>query len=202
MSKKTLRKITQGLFLVLFLFLFVQTESKGNDTLGYPVKLFLDFDPLIFITSLLTSHGRKIPSVFFLSLSLILVTVLLGRVFCGWICPLGTLHNIVSSLKKRYTPKIRPGWHKAKYYILFVLIGSSVFTLQLTGIMDPISLLIRSFSLSIFPLLNHGIRAIFDSIYNANIPGIVNLTEPVYDFLKRHILSFTEPYYLQAAFIG
>ena len=101
MSKKTLRKITQGLFFLLFLFLFIQTESKGNDTLGYPVKLFLDFDPLIFITTLLASHGQKIPSVFFLSLSLILATAVLGRVFCGWICPLGTLHNIVGSLKER-----------------------------------------------------------------------------------------------------
>ncbi|MFA4919540.1 MAG: 4Fe-4S binding protein [Thermodesulfovibrionales bacterium] len=202
MSKKTLRKITQGLFLLLFLFLFIQTESKGNDTLGYPVKLFLDFDPLIFITTLLASHGQKIPLAFFLSLSLILATVVLGRVFCGWICPLGALHNIVGSLKRRYPQKIRAGWYKAKYYILFVLIASSIFTLQLAGIMDPISFLIRSFSLSIFPLLNHGIRAFFDSIYNANIPVIVNLSEPVYDFLKRRFLSFTETYYLQAVFIG
>ena len=166
MSKKTLRKITQGLFLLLFLFLFIQTESKGNDTLGYPVKLFLDFDPLIFITTLAASHGRGIPAVFFLSLSVILVTVVLGRVFCGWICPLGTLHNIVSSLKRKHPRKMPAGWHKTKYYLLFALIASSLFTLQLTGIMDPISLLIRSFSLSIFPLLNHGIRAFFDAIYN------------------------------------
>ncbi|MFA6054327.1 MAG: 4Fe-4S binding protein, partial [Thermodesulfovibrionales bacterium] len=130
MSKKTLRKITQGLFLLLFLFLFIQTESKGNDTLGYPVKLFLDFDPLIFITTLLASHGQKIPLAFFLSLSLILATVALGRVFCGWICPLGALHNIVGSLKRRYPHKIRAGWYKAKYYILFVLIASSIFTFQ------------------------------------------------------------------------
>ena len=202
MSKKTLRKITQGLFLLLFLFLFIQTESKGNDTLGYPVKLFLDFDPLIFITTLLASHGQKIPLAFFLSLSLILATVVLGRVFCGWICPLGTLHNIVGSLKRSHPPKIRTGWNKAKYYILFMLVASSVFTLQLAGIMDPISLLIRSFSLSIFPLLNHGIRALFDSIYNANIPGTVNLSEPIYDFLKSYFLSFRKPYYLQAVFIG
>jgi ferredoxin len=202
MSKKTFREITQGLFLLLFLFLFIQTESRGNDTLGYPVKLFLDFDPLIFITTLFTSHGQRIPSVFFLSLSIVVVTVVLGRVFCGWICPLGTLHNIVGSLKRRHPRKIRAGWHKAKYYILFMLIASSVFTLQLTGIMDPISLLIRSFSLSIFPLLNHGIRSLFDSIYNANIPGIVNISEPVYGFLKGHLLSFREPYYLQAILIG
>jgi len=202
MSKKTYRKISQGLFLLLFLFLFIQTESKGNDTLGYPVKLFLDFDPLIFITTLFASHGRKIPSAFFLSLSLIVMTVLLGRIFCGWICPLGTLHNIIGSLKKSHSLKVHVSWHKAKYYILFLLVSSSIFTLQITGIMDPISLLIRSFSLSIFPLLNHGIRGFFDSIYNANIPAVVNLSEPAYDFLKRNLLSFRDLYYIQAILIG
>ncbi len=35
---KNLRRISQGLFLLLFLFLFFQTESKGLDELGYPVK--------------------------------------------------------------------------------------------------------------------------------------------------------------------
>jgi len=202
MSKKTVRKISQGLFLLLFLFLCIQTESKGNDTLGYPVKVFLDFDPLIFITTLFATHGRKIPSVFFFCLSLIAATVFLGRVFCGWICPFGTLHNIVGSLKRKHSHKIHAGWYKVKYHILFVLISSSVFTLQMTGIMDPISLLIRSLSLSIFPLLNHGIRAFFDSIYNANIPGILKLSEPTYDFLKAHFLSFREPHYLQAILIG
>jgi polyferredoxin/formate hydrogenlyase subunit 6/NADH:ubiquinone oxidoreductase subunit I len=202
MSKKSIRKISQGLFLLFFIFLFIQTESKGSDTLGYPVKLFLDFDPLIFITTFFASHGRKIPSVFFLSLSLVAVTVLLGRVFCGWICPLGTLHNIIGSLKRRHTRKMHSEWFRAKYYILFVLISSSVFTLQLTGIMDPVSLLIRSFSLGIFPLLNHGMRAFFDSIYDTNIPLITGVSEPVYDFLKNHFLSFREPYYLQAILIG
>ena len=43
-STQNIRRITQGAFLLLFLFLFIQTESKGNDELGYPVRLFLDFD--------------------------------------------------------------------------------------------------------------------------------------------------------------
>ena len=53
------RRLTQALFLLLFLFLFIQTESKGNDELGYPVRLFLDFDPLILVTTLLSAHARR-----------------------------------------------------------------------------------------------------------------------------------------------
>src|SRR4030065_2078897 len=201
MSKKTLRKIAQGLFLLLFLFLFIQTESKGNDTLGYPVKLFLDFDPLIFISTLLTSHASKIPAAIFLSISTILLTMILGRVFCGWVCPLGTLNNLVGALKKRRSHKIPFQWHKAKYYLLLFLSASSIFTLQLVGIVDPLSLLIRSFSLSLYPLLNYGIRGMFDAIYQTDIPIIVDLSEYLYNVSKKIFLSFQQPYYLQGLFV-
>ena len=61
---KRLRLVSQGLFLLLFIFLFLQTESKGVDELGYPVRLFLDFDPLILITTLLSAHTRPSPFIF------------------------------------------------------------------------------------------------------------------------------------------
>jgi len=201
-SKRNLRKISQGLFLLLFLFLFIQTESKGNDTLGYPVKLFLDFDPLIFITTLLTSHASKIPAAFFLSIITILLTTILGRVFCGWVCPLGTLNNLVGALKKKRSHKIPYQWHKSKYYLLLFLIASSIFTLQLVGIVDPLSLLIRSFSLSVYPLLNYGIRGVFDVFYQANIPLVVDISESLYNVSKKIFLSFQQPYYLQGIFVG
>src|SRR4030043_1843542 len=202
MSKRNLRRISQGLFLLFFLFLVIQTESKRNDPLGYPVKLFLDFDPLISITPLLTSHASKIPAAFFLSIITILLTMILGRVFCGWMCPLGTLNNIVGSLRKRHSQKIPYQWHKAKYYLLLFLIASSIFTLQLVGIVDPLSLLIRSFSLSVYPLLNYGIRGMFDAIYQTDIPIIVNVSEYLYNVSKKTFLSFQQPYYLQGIFVG
>ena len=107
MTNKKLRIVSQGIFLLLFLFLFIQTESKGDDTLGYPVKLFLDFDPLIFLTTFLAARAKEIPVAFFFSLIVVLMTIVLGRVFCGWICPLGTLNNIVSSLKKNRSRKTK-----------------------------------------------------------------------------------------------
>ncbi|MCJ7483777.1 MAG: hypothetical protein MUO31_12540, partial [Thermodesulfovibrionales bacterium] len=67
MTNKKLRIVSQGIFLLLFLFLFIQTESKGDDTLGYPVKLFLDFDPLIFLTTFLAARAKEIPVAFFFS---------------------------------------------------------------------------------------------------------------------------------------
>ena len=202
MSKKTLRRISQGLFLVLFIFLFLQTQSRGNDTLGYPVKLFLDFDPLIFITTFLATHAGNIPPAFYLSIILIVLTVFLGRVFCGWICPLGTLNNLVGSLKKSSQRIVSPKAYRLKYYILFFVLVSSLFTLQIAGILDPLSLLIRSFSLSVYPLVNYAARAAFDTVYEADIPVITAISESIYSVVRKMFLAFQQPFYLQSIFIG
>jgi polyferredoxin len=39
-------------------------------------------------------------------------------------------------------------------------------------------------------------------VYLANIPGTVDVSEAIYGFLKKYLLSFTQPYYLQGVFIG
>ncbi len=198
------RRLSQGIFLFLFLYLFLQTESKGEDELGYPVRIFLDFDPLIFITTLLSSHS--LTQAFYLSIITIIFTLIFGRVFCGWICPLGTLNNMAGSLKKQQADVAERGsprdWHRVKYYILIFLLMSSLFTLQLAGIMDPISLLIRSLSISIYPLFNYAVRSFFDTLFYLNIPVIVNISEAIYSVLKKTVLAFHQPYFKQSAFIG
>ena len=196
----TLRRISQGIFLLIFLFLFLQTESKGNDVLGYPVKVFLDFDPLVLLTTILSAHA--VQKAFYLSVALIVITVLLGRVFCGWICPLGTLNNIVGTIKKVRSGVAQRNWHRAKYYLLIFILASSLFTLQLVGIMDPMSLLIRSLSVSVYPQFNYGVRSAFDMVYDINPGVVVDLSESVYSFLKKTVLSFQQPFYNQSVFIG
>ena len=197
---QNLRRLVQGLFLLLFLFLFIQTESKGNDELGYPVRLFLDFDPLIFVTTILSAHAAA--KAFYLSFVTLIITILFGRVFCGWACPLGTLNNIVGSIRKKAAAHRGRDWYRVKYYILIGMIASAVFTLQPVGIMDPLSLLIRSFSISVNPLFNYGVRAAFDSLYNTNLPGITAVSEPVFTFLKKTVLSFEQSFYNQNVLIG
>jgi polyferredoxin len=196
---QNLRRISQGIFLILFLFLFLQTEAKGRDELGYPVKIFLDFDPLVFITTIFSAHA--VQKAFYFSMITIAVTLVLGRVFCGWICPLGTLNNIIGSLKKKSKERNRE-WQRLKYYILIFVIASSVFTLQLAGILDPISLLIRSLSVSIYPAFHYAVTSVFDAIYKSDIKGITALSEFIYSGLKKSVLSFQQPFYNQAIFIG
>jgi MauM/NapG family ferredoxin protein len=190
------RTTSQALFLLLFLFLFIQTQSKGFDTLGYPVRVFLDFDPLILVSTFLAGHA--VAKAMLLALATIVLTVALGRVFCGWICPLGTLNNLVGAVPMRR--KAAPaGLYRLKYYLLVVLLAGSVFGLQASGIFDPISILIRSLTLSLYPLFNRVLVALLSGI---DAVGGAGFTAGVYENLRGGVLAFNPPYYLQSVFIG
>ncbi|HIJ59572.1 MAG TPA: 4Fe-4S binding protein [Nitrospirae bacterium] len=192
------RIISQAFVLSLFIFLFIQTESKGHDELGYPVKIFLDFDPLIFLSTVLSSMSLE--TAFLLSLITVFLTITFGRVFCGWLCPFGALNNLVSLFNKKTKRPIN--WHPLKYYILLFLIVLSVFSIQFTGIFDPISLLIRSLSVGIYPALNEAINSILELIYKTEKGFLMEFSITLDRLLKKTILSFYQPYFVQGVFIS
>jgi len=197
---KNIRRLIQTLFLLLFLWLFLSTESRGANELGYPVKVFLEADPLLYLTTVLST--RQFYSPCLLALLVLLTTVLLGRVFCGWICPLGTLHNLKGCLQKGNGPE-KPGHlYVGKYLLLIFLLVSSVFSLQLSGFADPLSLLIRSLTLSVYPLIQYAVVSVFDTVYTWNLPVLTNLSEFLYGLLKKSFLSFQQPHFQQAVFLG
>lgn len=205
---KTLRRISQILFLLLFTFLFLKTEYYGTNQIPYPVKIFLDFDPLIGIATVFASHGLPpgLPKTLAWSLVLVFITLLLGRVFCGWVCPLGTLNHLVGKLRPKTlsdTVTVRySSWQKGKYYLLIGLIVASIFTLQITGFFDPLSFLIRSLAVSINPAVNYMINSFFNFLYETKVDLITCISEPVYTFLKDTLLSFKEPYFKQGFIVG
>jgi len=191
------RRITQGIFLLVFLFLFIQTESKGADILKTPAKLFLDFDPLLFLATLLSGH--TLMKGFLFSLITLAVTALLGRVFCGWVCPLGTLNNLVGALRKwpLKTPTRR--WFRVKYLLLVFVAGASLFGMQVVGLFDPLSLLVRSLSLGVYPAANYGVNAAMDAVYRVDARALTASSEPIYNLLKKSVLAFQQPYFLQGS---
>lgn len=195
---RKIRIITQIIIFLFFVFLFIQTESKGHDEIGYPVKIFLDFDPLIFFSTILSS--KSLESAFLLSLIIIVITIIAGRFFCGWICPLGALNNFVSIFNKRKAFPIN--WHSVKYYLLVFLIVSSLFSLQLTGIFDPISLLIRSLSIGIYPVMNEAINSIIHALYDTDMRVFMTLSNSLSSFFGKTFLSFHQPYFYQGIFIS
>lgn len=199
---KKARIVSQVLFLLAFFWLFLQTESKGANELGYPVKIFLDADPLISITTILAT--RSLENLWLLAAAVLVATIIFGRFFCGWVCPFGTLHNLIGAWRRirvKEDAKILNGYW-IKYLFLVFLLVSALFTLQVTGVVDPISLLIRSFSLSLYPVASYGINGAFDTLYGFDIPALSAAADFLYGLLKKIFLPFEQPHFWQGMLIG
>lgn len=154
-----LRILTQVVFFLLFFVLFLQTHYPGEDYLEVAVERFFHFDPLLFLTASLAS--RAIYAALLLSLITLAATMLLGRFVCGWLCPLGSVHQFFSFIfKKARVLKPRKDDQASlapKYLILLVVLAGSLLAVNLAGYLDPLSFLYRSFAVFISPLLNLGL---------------------------------------------
>ena len=146
---KTLRRISQILFLLFFFYLFLKASFPLSTKI--PVDLFLRADPLLAISSILSA--RVLINTFLLALIFVIITLPLGRVFCGWACPLGTSLDIFSYILKNKMGKSFKKLLSLKYYILIFLLVGAIFSSQLIWFLDPIPLFTRSFTLSIFPVI-------------------------------------------------
>ena len=137
--------------------------EKWSQLRGWPVNWFLQLDPLVAIGTILTTHTLYWPLLW--ALATVILTIILGRFFCSWVCPFGSLHHFVgflSSRKKTTSQKIQLNkYRKAqclKYFILIFLLSMAAFpsigaTLQI-GLLDPIPLITRSFNLVLLPIVD------------------------------------------------
>lgn len=214
-----LRRISQTLFLCFFLFLLIESRlpqdvyvdyslafsSEADLRLDRPVGFFFQLDPLVVLTSLLS--GVQFIKGFLWGLAVLVLTLLLGRVFCGFICPFGTIHHAVGWVKpekkgarmvaaNRKTPS-----QKVKYFLLILLLVSAIIGLNPTGLLDPIALLFRSLALAILPGLGAGIRSLFDAMANSDF-NILKLLSYGAEVVVSPIFGYDPKAYQTAWFIG
>ncbi|MCM8784534.1 MAG: 4Fe-4S binding protein [Candidatus Omnitrophica bacterium] len=143
----SLRRITQ----IFFLFL----------SIGF-IRKILYFDPLLSLSLIFST--RNLAKSFFVSLFILIFTIVLGRFFCGWFCPLGTLNQAVSYISKKLFFKRRKELYhpaqKIKYFITIVLLLLAIFRINLAGLFSPVVIFYRGFYLigralfSLFIFLN------------------------------------------------
>ncbi|UCF79688.1 MAG: 4Fe-4S binding protein [Candidatus Eiseniibacteriota bacterium] len=198
-----IRRISQVLFILAFFFLLIRTQYSGTDEISYPVKIFLDLDPLFAGLLLLSSFTMK--PILLLSLITVAVSLLLGRFFCGWVCPFGILHNAAGEVARR-PKKLEHGLYRRsqvwKYVVLVVVAFSGLFSMSILGVVDPISLTVRSVAVGIGPALESLTRAIFDGLYSLGPAWLSGPSEAVYGFLKAHVLAFEQPRFFQGALLS
>jgi polyferredoxin len=191
MKKATTARISQILFLLLFLYLFVQTEYRGSDQISVAVNSFFRGDPLVLACYVLAA--KTFTMLLLPALLMLLFTLILGRFFCGWICPLGTILDLVTGRIKKTAP-IRFFKGGLKYWLLFPLLCAALFNINLAGILDPIAVLVRALTFFLYPVLGDTVRQGWVGLYRIMGDSRDHL-EPVYAVARDYLLPFRETFY-------
>jgi polyferredoxin len=189
-----IRRAVQIASTLLFLWLLLGTRFEAGGKPSSLLRLYFDIDPLVLIATWLATH--QITGLSLLALITLALTMILGRVFCGWLCPLGAIHNALSWLKvrRRALRMKRDGfspWQRSKYFLLLALIAMAFFGAHWIGVFDPASLLYRSVALTALPATQFAVEAGSDTVYLSDPHlgplHLRALTEPVYGFFRDHL---------------
>jgi polyferredoxin len=100
----TVRRVSQSFFAALFLWFCIASSfgSSWWQLRGWPVNWFLQLDPLVALGTLVTT-GTVYAGLAW-ALVTVVLTILLGRFFCGWVCPWGSLQQLTGYLGRRWKP--------------------------------------------------------------------------------------------------
>jgi MauM/NapG family ferredoxin protein len=187
------RRIVQLAVLLLFVVLLLWARPVPGRASSDWLGLFFYLDPLILLTTALAA--RTVPALLLIALVTVVVTVVLGRVFCGWFCPLGTIHAAVSRIGDAFAKKPRTDnwsrWQLGKYFILTAILVMCVFGVQWLVLLDPFAILYRSTATTLWPMVQEVMEEGAHAVYQAD-PGVGSwrltaLTEPPYRFLRDHV---------------
>ncbi len=162
----------------LAIFLYLLAEAVSNPFL-VPVDLFMRMDPaLITVTAV---SGRTFTFAFIPAVIVLLLVPVAGRLFCGYICPMGTTldggDEFIGSPKKQVqSGRLR----KIKYVILAFMLGAAAFGVSFVFVASPLSLITRLYGVVVYPVL----------IFLAN--GILGLVRPIADHLDLFTLAYAQ----------
>lgn len=195
------RIIAQVIFTALFFFLLLSAGRSGTESFTY-TDYFFYFDPLLLLLNFIATY--KILPIFLLSLIPVVLTIVLGRFFCGWVCPFGAIIQFFSWIFKK-SKKEKKGVDKKllklKYVILILVIVSALFGTHYGGWFDPFSLLTRSTATIITPSANYLVERSLKK--GAGDTGVVSKSlKPLYKFSKKNILTNKQRAYNQTFIIG
>jgi len=160
---RRLRQLIQYLALALFLYLFVRTTREGGSPI--PVDLFARLDPLLALNTMLAARSA-IPT-FAPTIITVLATLALGRIWCGWICPLGTALDLFGTNVREGIPE---RFRQAKYFLLSVVIAAALLGSLALMWLDPITILLRPLAGTIYPAI---LRGMADSEASRSLQPVV-----------------------------
>jgi len=191
-ARWTRRAVQIAAFAVFVYLLFAALQRLDPLPLA---SIFFRFDPLAALATMLSTRTWLPP--FALALITVALTVLLGRYWCGWICPLGTLLGWTRFRSaRRSAGRMPPALRRVKYVVLGAVVLLAALGNLTLMVLDPISLLTRTATTSAIP----GFVYTVDALARAGLTwgptaGLVTWME---DTFRGGVLPTIQPRYEQA----
>jgi polyferredoxin len=137
-----LRKAVQIIAFAGFLALFL-----------FAVPLLIRLDPLVMLANLISS--RTFEAFLVIALFMTILSLVFGRGWCGWLCPLGTVLDWFSFNRWRPKHKALPqGLRSIKYVVLIAIIAAAAFSNLTLMVFDPLTIMVRTFATAVWPGLD------------------------------------------------
>jgi len=195
-AARWVRRAVQIAFFVFFIYLLFAALQRRA---AFPyADLFFRFDPLAAFSTMLAAR-QWLPH-----LALAVVTVgaalVLGRVWCGWICPLGTLLGWFRfRAARRLAPRVPPRLRGVKYVLLGVIVVMAALGSMTLLVLDPIALLTRTFTTSLIPGFDYVVSSVESALIGwGPASGGVTWVE---DHFRGSVLPVYQPHYAQGVAI-
>lgn len=186
------RKIVQYLSFSIFLYLLLFLDPLTERDLS--ANIFLRMSPLSAIGAMMAAKAFILK--YWPAMVVLLLTILFGRFFCAWICPLGTTIDITDRLftgfRRRSQKHIYDG-RKLKYYLLAFLLISLLFSQQYVGWFDPLSIATSVYSISIHPYIIDLIDGLFG--YFSAVPLVGYLFAFIHKFIQTMLFAHHAPFF-------
>ena len=182
-----LRRFVQVAAFLAFLVLFIWSRRGGwpADLVNVPMRL----DPLAMLANLLASRTLLAGSA--AALSLVVLTLLLGRAWCGWLCPLGTLLDWVPLRPWRdRRADVPDAWRGVKHGLLLTILAAAILGNLTLLIFDPLTILFRTLSTAVWPAVDQIVTAAERALYTVSFlqPAVV-----AFDGLVRPVVLPIDP---------
>lgn len=192
------RLVRQGVQIgTLLLFVYLLFGAL-HTRVAFPLAdLFFRLDSLAGLASMLAA--RRWIARIGLSLIPLGLTVALGRVWCGWLCPLGTLLEWVR-FRRAASRRVHPRWRIVKYLLLVATLSAALFGNLTLLILDPLAILTRTMTVTILPALNYALTASGQVLFPfALLRGPVMSIEKL---LRGPVLPVLQPVFRQSSVLG
>lgn len=184
---------------ILFLLLLAVLVNRNRFPLEFPlpVDFFLRIDPLAGLTALVSA--RALVTAFWPALIVIASSVVLGKFFCGWICPLGAALDVSHRIMKkgRRRREIRLGY--VKYMLLTAILVGALFSFQFCFFFDPLVIICRTATIAVFPITYYFAEETLAGL--SSLPLIGDLAFDLYAALKGSILPVQSQAFRQTLII-